>query len=106
MSKFTFKKQQLAVVLLPILLAACASKAPTIGDSAIAESAQINAIGSDWKKGSKMVKKGAKLVKKGKKQLAAGRENVEDGEEMMEEGQALIDSAEKAYKIRQQKLAM
>jgi len=106
MSILSRKGQLAAVLLLPILVVGCASKAPTFGDNILEESGQIGAIGKEWKKGTAMVTKGKKLIAQGKEQLADGRENIADGESMVDEGKELIEKAEKEYQQRQQKLAM
>lgn len=92
-----------AVVLLSLsVLAGCASKSNSFGESLQAEGKAVADIGKKWERGQAMVKKGNKLVKKGNKQIADGEENVADGKSMVKSGQRLIEEAERAYELANQ----
>lgn len=92
-----FNKSVWVVVLLASMLAGCASRSPSFGDSVRAEGIAVADIGDKWEKGQAMIRKGNKLVRKGNKQIAEGKENVADGTSMVKTGEKLIADAERAY---------
>lgn len=78
-----------------LILAACSTPEPTLGDRIKSESNSLKEIGDAWNKGEAMVLKGNKLIGDGQKLVDAGERKVEKGQDVVDDGQSMLSKGKR-----------
>lgn len=88
------------IILLPLLLAACASEKPVAvapvtpvlsGDQMLRESEGIAHLSTRWKSGKQLIEQGNLKVRE-------GQSKIDEGNRMIDEGTKIVRESEESYK--------
>lgn len=89
-------KKTIAVLAIPLLLAACASE-PDFGTKVKAEGAHLKSVSSTYEEGSALISKGEKMVRNGEDKIDEGKDMVSKGRSLIKKGQSLQEDAQTSY---------